>query len=218
MADVLPGFSYSRGAARYRDLNNGRFVSHARITELLEQRVNDAENRLAAIVQGVFNKEIAPGVAQEMARDELRRLNLSNAALGKGGIEQLNFRDYGRTGRQLRDSYQRMSNLLNDVQAGRVSLTQALNRVEGYTIEARNQFFAARRDAQRESGRQFEERRTLHARESCRGCISYAAMGWQPHGTLPLPGSGDTQCGRYCRCTLESREVVQEAERERVFV
>lgn len=217
MPDILPGFSYSQGAARYRDLNNGRFVAKARITDLLEQRVNDTENRLASIIQGVLNKELSPGIAQEMARDELRRLSLSNAALGKGGMEQLNFRDYGRVGQQLRDSYQRMTNLVNDVASGKATLPQALRRLEGYTLESRRQFFAAQREAITESGRLFEERRTIHARESCRGCIAYAAQGWVAQGTLPLPGSGDTQCGKYCRCTIEAREVTPEmlAERNR---
>lgn len=214
MPDILPGFSYSSSAARYRDLNNGRFVAKGRINDLLEQRVNDTENRLASIIQDVFSKELSPGVAQEMARDELRRLSLSNAAMGKGGIDQLNFRDYGRVGAQLRDSYSRMNRLVNDVASGKASLPQALNRLEGYTLEARNQFFAAQRDAASQSGRQMEERRTLHARESCQDCIGYAAMGWQPLGVLPMIGQR-SRCNAYCRCTMETREVTPEMAAER---
>lgn len=209
MADVLPGFTYSRGASRYRDTSTGRFVAKARVTEVMEQSVNRAEDRLAQIIQGVYAKEIAPGVAQVAMRDELRRLTLQNAALGKGGMEQLNFRDYGKVGQQLRDSYARMSNLLRDVESGKVSLAQAMNRVEGYALEARHQYFIAQRAAAQESGRRMEERRTLHARESCGDCISYAAMGWQPIGTLPMIGES-SKCGKYCRCTMDSREVVEE--------
>lgn len=213
MAEILRGYTYSRTAARYRDTSTGKFVARSRITELLERQVDASQQRLANIVQGVFAKEIAPGTAQMMVRDELRRLNLANSALGKGGIDRLDFRDYGRVGRQVRDSYQRMTNMLSDVQAGKITLDQALRRIEGYTLEARNQFFAAQREAIRQTGRRMEERRILHARESCEDCISYAAMGWVPAGTLPLPGER-SQCGKYCRCTMESREV---REQERVF-
>lgn len=209
MPDILPGFTFERNVARYRDTSTGKFVSRQRITDLMEQQVASAEDRMAQIVQGVAGKSLAPGVGQEMMRDELRRLALTDAALGKGGIDQLDFRDYGRVGNQLRDSYQRMSNMLDGVESGKVSLPQALNRLEGYTLEARNQFFAAQRAAAQASGRAMEERRILHAAESCPDCLTYAAMGWQPAGTLPMIGES-SQCGKYCRCTLESREAQQE--------
>lgn len=214
---ILPGFTYSRTVARYRDTSTGRFVAKSRITDLLEQNVAGSEQRLGDIVQGVFAKEIAPGAAQELMRGEMRRLTLQNAALGKGGIDQLDFRDYGRAGRQLRDTYSRMSNLVNGIERGDVSMAQALNRIHGYTSEARAQFFAAQRDAQRATGRMFEERRTLHASESCGDCVTLAAMSWQPAGTLPLPCDGSTECKFYCRCTMETREVTVEQARERMF-
>lgn len=217
MADILRGYTYSRSAARYRDTATGKFIAKSRVTQLLEANVNSAEDRMAQIVQGLYAKEIAPSMGQILMRDEVRRLSLQNAALGKGGIEQLDFRDYGRAGRQLRDTYTRMTNLVNGIERGEVSMAQALNRIHGYTSEARAQFFAAQRDAQRATGRIFEERRTLHASESCGDCITLAAMSWQPQGTLPLPCDGSTECKFYCRCTMESREVTVEQARERIF-
>jgi hypothetical protein len=215
--DILRGYSFSRPAARYRDHATGRFVARSRIVTLLEQHVDSAERRMSSIVQGLAAGEIAPGTAQMMMRDEV---SLSNSALGKGGFDRLTPQDYGRVGRQLRDTYQRTANLVRDVQSGRVSLSQALNRIEGYALDARRQFFAAEREAVRESGRRHEERRTLHARESCVDCVGYARLGWQPFDTLPLPGQGGTKCGSFCRCTIERREVteqVQERLQERVF-
>lgn len=219
MAEILRGYEFSRQAARYRDTATGRFVSRQRITGLLEQQVNESEEQLAALVQALFAEEIAPGYAQTLMRDELRRLSLTAAALGVGGFARLTFADYGRAGRQLRDTYQRMTRLMNDVQSGRVSLAQALNRIEGYTLDARRQFFAAQREAMRQAGGRFEERRTLHARESCGDCVGYARMGWQPMDTLPLPGQ-QSRCGSYCRCTVEYREAQEEQlpqRAERIF-
>jgi hypothetical protein len=215
MPTILPGFAFDRSAARYRDLSRGQFVSRTRVLDLMESQVNRAEDRLGQIIQGLYAKEIAPGYAQTLMRDELRRLTLQNIALGKGGLDRLDFADYGRAGRQLRDSYQRMNNLVRDVESGKVSLAQALNRVEGYTLDARRQFFAAEREAARQSGRAFEERRTLHARESCVDCIGYAAQGWVAADTLPLPGTR-SRCGSYCRCTMERREITPEMMRERM--
>lgn len=215
MADILPGFIFERNTARYRDTSNGRFVAKSRITSLMENQVATTEQRMAQIMQGVADHSIAPGVAQEAMRDEVRRLNLANAALGKGGIEQLDFRDYGRVGNQLRDTYARISNLVDGVANGNVTLPQALQRIDGYALEARNQFFAAQRAASQATGRTYEERRILHAQESCPDCIDYAAQGWVPQGTLPLPGE-QSQCGKYCRCTMEQREVTAETMQERI--
>jgi cytochrome P450 len=213
--DILPGFIYERGVSRYRDTSNGRFVARSRINSLMEQQVSGSENRMAQIVQGVADKSISPGAAQEAMRDEMRRLNLANAALGKGGIEQLDFRDFGRVGNQLRDTYARIGNLVDGVENGTVTLPQALRRIEGYALEARNMFFAAARAASQATGRMYEERRILHAQESCPDCIEYAAEGWTPQGTLPLPGE-QSECGKYCRCTMEQREVTPEMMQERL--
>lgn len=217
MPTILPGFVFDHSAARYRDTATGRFIARRHVMYLMEQQVNRAEDRLGQIIQGLYAKEIAPGYAQTLMRDELRRLTLQNIALGKGGFDRLDFRDYGRAGRQLRDTYDRISNLARDMEAGRVTLPQALNRVRGYVGEARKQFFASERDAMRATGRAFEERRRLNPAEHCRDCVRYASMSWRPMGELPAPGEGSV-CGPRCRCTMERREVTPEMMRERMTV
>lgn len=216
--DILRGYTYSRQLARYRDTSTGKFVSRARVLNILESQVDRAESRLANLVQSLYAKELAPGYVQTLMRDEVRRLTLQNIALGKGGFDRLNFSDFGRAGRQLRDTYSRMTNLVRDIETGRATLPQAMSRIQGYVLETRQQFFKAEREALRETGRTFEERRVLHARESCDDCVGFARLGWQPAFTLPLPGES-SRCGSRCRCTLERREVVEErqparAERE----
>lgn len=214
MAAVLPGYSWSRSAARYRDTARGQFVARTRILSLLDRQIATAEQRLGDIVAAMHDKSISPGIGQTMMRDELRRLSLQNAALAKGGIEKLDFRDYGRAGRQLRDTYTRVGNLARDMQAGRVSIDQALQRVRGYAGEQRRNFFETEKEALRATGRAYEQRRRLNPAEHCRDCIRWAGMSWQPLGVLPTPGQ-DSKCGFFCRCTMETREVTPEMMRER---
>lgn len=217
MADVLIGYTYDRRAARYRDTSRGRFVARTRIVNLMESQVNRAENRLANLVQGLYSKEIAPGYAQTLMRDEMRRLVLQNNSLGKGGWDRLTFRDYGRAGNQLRDTYQRMTSLVQGIVDGKVTLPQAMNRIQGYVTEARQQFFKAERDALRESGQRMEARRVLSASEHCPDCITLARMGWRPMEEVPLPGDGSTECGNRDKCYIEYRVVVEQVREERVF-
>lgn len=169
---------------------------------------------MGSIVQAMFDKELAPGVGQMLMRDELRRLSLQNAALAKGGMDKLDFRDYGRIGRQLRDTYARVGNLAADIQSGKVSVDQALNRARGYAGEARVNFYRAERDALRATGKTFEQRRRLNPAEHCRDCVRWASMSWRPLGELPEPGQS-SKCGYFCRCTMETREVTPEMQQER---
>lgn len=215
MADVLVGYSFSRSAARYRSSSTGQFVSRTRIMALLDRQIATAEQRLGDIVAAMHDKSITSGMGQLMIRDELRRLHLQNAALGAGGIDRLSFREYGRAGRSLRDTYQRVASLTLDIEKGRVSLPQAMNRIQGYAGEARRNFFETQRDTLQATGKQYEQRRRLNARESCVDCIRYAGLGWQPLGTLPEPGNS-SRCNAWCRCTMETREVTPEMIRERL--
>lgn len=215
MPDILPGFVYDRSVARYRNTARGQFVSRARITSLLDTQISTAEQRLGDIITAMHEGAMSPGYGQVMVRDELRRLHLQNAALGAGGFDRLTLREYGRAGRMLRDDYARMTNLLKELRAGKVSLPQALSRVSGYVGSARVNFLEAERDAVRALGHTFEERRRLGASEHCADCVNYANQGWQPLGTLPVPGEA-SRCNRRCRCNLERREVTEDMQRERM--
>lgn len=53
-------------------------------------------------------------------------------------------------------------------------------------------------------GGKTEERRILGLGDHCPDCLRYAAMGWQPIGTLPDPGVGSV-CRANCRCRKEYR-------------
>lgn len=205
MADtILRGYTYSRPVARYRDISTGRFVARERILSLLDSQIASAESRLGAIVTAMHQRTLAPGMGQMLMRDEVRRLHLQNAALAKGGFDRLNATDYGRAGRQLRDTYQRMTNLANGIQAGEVTLPQALNRVAGYVGEARRNFLVAEREALQATGQRMEARRRLGVAEHCVDCVNFARMGWLPIEFVPLPGEASV-CGVRCKCHIEYR-------------
>lgn len=206
MADILPSYTWSGDVARFRSTVTGRFVARRDIISLLDAQINSAETRLGNLVTALYEGNLSASTWQSVMRDELRRLHLQNGALGAGGFDRLTAREYGRAGALLREDYARLTQLAHDIANGEVTLPQALNRVRGYVGSARLNYYAADRDAAQQTGRRYEERRLLHASESCGDCISYAAMGWQPEGTLPLPCEGSA-CTKYCRCTMERREV-----------
>jgi hypothetical protein len=206
MPSILPNYSWEPSAARFRSSATGKFVARRTILDLMERQINSSEQRLTDLTTALHEGRISPAIWQEQMRTELRRLHTTNAALGAGGFDRMTFKEFGRTGGLLRNDYQRMTNLANDIVAGKASLPQALQRVRGYVGNARVNFFEAERDALRATGRQHEERRRLGASEHCIDCVHYAALGFQPLGTLPVPGQASV-CGTHCRCNMERREV-----------
>jgi hypothetical protein len=58
------------------------------------------------------------------------------------------------------------------------------------------------RRAQRQGVGMTEKKWELGAAEHCDDCVAYAAMGWQPFGTFPTPGAGDTRCMTNCKCHI----------------
>lgn len=217
MADILPGYSYDGDSHRYRSSDTGRYVARRDILGLLNTQINSAEQRWGDLVTAYHEGRISASTWQSTMRDEARRLHSQNRALGVGGWDRMQFgRDWGAVGGRLGGyggDYGRMENLAHGIANGSVSLPQALERVRGYVGNARIQFWEADRDAARQTGRQYEERRRLGSAEHCADCVEYASMSWQPLGTLYPPGEGSA-CSTHCRCTLERREVsVQESGR-----
>lgn len=208
MADVLPGFAWERNTARYRDLSTGRWVSRNTVNDLLEAQVNSLERRLGNLVTAAHEGRIASGWFAETMRTELRRAHLQQRALGAGGINRLDQSAYGSVGRKLRDDYARVSRLADDIANGRVSLPQALNRINGYAGNARLEYFEANRIAQRQAaqnrGMTLLMIRDLGASEHCVSCVEYHSQGWQLD--LPAPGT-QSECGTHCRCSMRYREV-----------
>lgn len=203
--DILPGFRFQNG--RYRNEATGRFVARRDVLDLLDRQISTAEQRLSALTTAAHEGRIAPGIFAEQLSTELRRLHSQNAALGRGGWDRMDASAWGSVGRQLRDDYARVARLAEQIQAGEVTLPQALNRITGYVGNARRHFWQQeQRSIQPSEGNVLLCRRLLGQAEHCPDCIDFYNRGWQMDGTLPEPGSG-TRCTVNCRCSLQRREV-----------
>jgi len=209
-ADVLPGFTWSTSATRYRSNATGRFVARRDVLGLLDGQVNSAGRRLGDLTTVLHEGRIAPAVWADQMRNELRRLHSQNRALAVGGWDRMTPRDWGAVGGRLRDDYARITRLAGDVQAGSVTLPQALNRVQGYIGNARMQFWNGEREhRQVQPGMIPIELRTLGNAEHCGDCVEYHDRGWCTEGELPVPGA-DSECTTHCRCSMEWRQVPAE--------
>lgn len=210
MADILPGYTWNAALGRYRQNSNGRFVARNRILSLLRNQIDSGEQRLRDITTEFHEGRLSASVWTEQMRTQVKRLYLQNAALGSGGWDRLDSRDYGRIGGKLRAEYSRISDFARAVQSeDGPTLPQALNRVDAYVGGSRIEFFETeRRSAQPadENETLIERRRLDPGAQHCRDCPGYYDQGWQMAGELPVPGVR-CQCRNNCRCSIDRRSV-----------
>lgn len=208
--DPLPGYAWLSDAQRYRNLTTGRFVARRDITSLLDAQVSSAENRLHELATAYHEGRIAPSVWVEQMRTEVRRLELQQISLAKGGFDQLSQRDYGRAGASLRDQYARIIGTAQDVADGKVTLPQLLNRIDGYVGEGRKLYYQTQRDNAQTGNADgmttIARRRLDPAAAHCIDCPEYYARGWVLASEVVAPGES-CQCDSHCRCTVDYRDV-----------
>lgn len=209
MADLLTGYTYDKGSQRYRNSDTGRFVSRSTVTSLLDQQVGKLESRLDNLYDAYAKGDITPGVYAERMRTEVRRAHLQQAALAKGGWEQLDQSDYGRVGQALKQIYPKIVGTTRDIQNGDVSEAQAKQRNVAYAGSGRRVHYAIEQNNAKaaEPGKIMVEQRILDPQaQHCEGCLNYAEMGIQRAGTLPVPGDA-CRCGDNCRCGIRRWEM-----------
>lgn len=188
---------------RYQDRATGRFVKELQVRADLDKYIDAKNSRLDDLANQLRNREISLADWQLQMRNEMRMMHNAAAMVAKGGREQMTHADWGRTGRELRSQYEYLDKWAADIASGKAPIDGRLNtRATLYGDASRGTYEQSRRAQAADKGNE-EEQRILHAAESCVDCIQYAALGWQPIGSLPK--IGDSQCRSRCRCTFSYR-------------
>ena len=140
--------------------------------------------------------------------NSIREVSVMEYAIGKGGIGQLNQRDYGIIGREMRFQIEKLRSFSSEVLSGDLTEAQISDRARKYFKRTRAMYERGRLEGHRNNGFLWE-RRQKPAKESCVECVSYFTMGWQAIGTLPGAGEACT-CQASCRCYKEfSKSIVR---------
>ncbi len=140
------------------------------------------------------------GWQKEMAQG-IKDAYIVNGQLGKGGKLQMTFSDYGKLGAQIKQEYRHLTKFAEDIAGGKLSEAQINARVALYAESTKKAYWIGKTSAMNVAGFDME-RRVMSPAEHCDDCVGYAALGWQPIGSLPEPGSGSV-CGGNCKCHKE---------------
>jgi hypothetical protein len=130
-------------------------------------------------------------------------------ALAEGKIE------YGSVGQDFADAEETEDSILDEIPESALSPKPGASipatwggvreRVKRYLVTPAYRWHNAGRMARRQELGAKEMRRVARRdKRTCRDCLDYDASGWQPIGSLPVPGTR-CRCHDRCRCVLEFR-------------
>ena len=203
-----PAYVYVARLGKYRNTATGQFVSLEAIFNLRDTNETATVDTLARLSLALSDGQLPTDAWFLAMQQQLRRLTVQQGALGAGGFTALTKRDLKRMDRALQEDWPRLQAFGEAIAKGQLSEAQIRARVNMYAGHARTQFYAAQRRPVHKRSEVVLERRLIKPGEVCPLCSYLASLGWQPYGSLPLPGTPvadwtDGQCYTACRCDLE---------------
>jgi hypothetical protein len=190
----LPEYAWDRKLGNYVNLNTGRMVKRATVNDLLRDTIDGHANQMGHFAVEVSNGRMTPREFYELMRENVRESYNSSAALGKGGWHAMTPADWGTNGQKLREEYRHLKDFAQDLADGKVTQGQAVARAKLYADSAYQRYWELQQDQQRELGNDEEAWHTAGDERVCPVCSELEARGWQPLGSLPLPGSPHFGC------------------------
>jgi hypothetical protein len=210
LAALKTRFSYNPRSMRYRDARTGRFVGTATVKRAVDKVIRSATDDMRKLARDLADRKISVGRWQREFAAQLKTLHVASAMAGVGGLANMTARDYGAVGARLRFEYGRLELFARDLKARKVTWGELRNRVEMYCSAGHVSHETARAYAA-DDALMTEERNALGRRENhCTtkgdrvGCLDLSKMGWQPRGTIPLPGN--RRCLSRCGCSMRYRK------------
>lgn len=198
LVDAVPEFYFDKNLQRYKYKDSGQFVSEVAVRSLTEKLIGLLEGDLATVGNLLANNKISVATWEQTTAETLKRLHIQQYMLGKGGLKNMAQRDYGIIGKKLGGEYEYLRGFSKDLISKGMTEAQFKYRLELYAQTAWGSYERGRLEGHREAGYAWE-RRIQNSRESCADCIGYAALLWQPIGTLPTP-TQQSACKANCRC------------------
>ena len=194
----LPEFYFNSRSQRYHYRDSGAFVSQAAVDNLTSRAIAQKRNQIRDLGEQLIGGKVSLEDWEKATAGHLKQLHAWTYLIGKGGQKNMTQSDYGKLGLRLSYEYGYLRGFSEKIRDEGMSDAQFLARLELYINKANGTKQIAVQASHKQEG-YIWERRYLRAVENCRSCISYAAMGWQPLGSLPAP-TEKCECQANCKC------------------
>jgi hypothetical protein len=176
-------------------------MPRTQVLEYVEKSLAGSSNAADTVATMLIDGKLSPKDFGGELKGELKAEYIRQYLLGKGGREQMGPRDWGSIGGMLKEQYKYLPDFIKEIEAGNLTEAQIRARVNMYTNSAREGYERAHERNAEKLG-MTQEKWELGEAEHCEDCVAYAAQGWQPFGTFPTPGAGDTRCMTNCKCQV----------------
>ena len=196
------GVRHSRSKGAYIWNSNGREVADAKIQKQLDSIVDDFQKNAERLSDRLDSGSLNIAGYQERMRREVKDIHRTQYIAGRGGVDKMTPRDWGRLGSDLRwMQYDRLDKFALEIADGKLSPAQINARSKRYMEAANKQYWRGKTEAKAAAGFISEQRFTNND-DPCKPCEKSRDKGRQPIGTLPKPGE-DCEGTTHCRCTMK---------------
>lgn len=200
----LPGYVYDRRTGRFHGpLPSYQIVSHDRVMGLIQQRIDTHAREIDRLTRALVDNRIGLADWERGMAQQLKDLHLQQAALARGGWQNIKPADKRRVTLLLKEQYRFLDRFAGEIAAGKLSPAQILWRAGLYPMAGRQSYWKARDVDMRGRGMTKERRIAVGDAGTCSPCTDLAAKGWRPIGTLPAPGGPPCAGINECRCEKE---------------
>lgn len=181
-------YRWNAGAGRYR-APSGRFVPMEAVRDLLEDRMQDAGERMGLASGRLAAGRITVAEWRDAMAKELKHVHIAGSALGRGGWHTMDENARRWTANRIRSEIGYLDRFAAQIAAGEIPFDGRFEvRASMYAQSAWSTMEASRRDDRYQQGHRWE-RNVMSSVEPCDQCISVTAAGWQPLGSLPEIGA-----------------------------
>ena len=209
---ILPDeVTYDRKSKRFRYTESGRFVSRERTLELQRSFIDKLTEQLKGFAQPLVDGEIG---AQRDTAETLKKIHLNQAAIARGGVDNLTEKDLGQVGATLKKQYYQgkdentgkrygLRHLVNDIKNLDLSVAKVAYRLGLYAKSGKISYYQTELNAKLDEGFTTKKRALTPGHVHCIDCIRYDSLGYvNISDSLPFP-TQRCECRVNCECEMK---------------
>lgn len=198
---------FNKKAGRYIDTENNVFVSRASVLDALNTDVQNLSTKLERLQGRLAAGDISLTDFSRLARAEMKPVITRGAALGAGGMDQLQGRQLGTLGAQAKQAYGSLNKLTKQLANGELTLGQAMDRTRKLSNHALQAFHRAEQISRAEAGFNLGNRALAPGFKHCPSCPAHETGGWVPIQDI-IPIGSACECGGNCKCVIRYRREI----------
>ncbi len=194
-------YGYSKNSGRYTNLETGRYVPRDIIFGELNGDVQQFRATAERLAQDLADGKITNTTFSRKLREALKPVITRSAALGAGGMIQLEGKQLSQLGNGARKAYSSLKYLTDQIRRGELTPGQITERARRLGNHAYGAFHRAEQISRVEGGFTLGWRQLSVSSNHCNDCPALETNGYVPVDEIVPIGDG-CQCGGRCQCYI----------------